>query len=67
MRPGLSSLILHIILFIILIPAIIHHIINSNTFGLITGFIVEGCWLTSAINDILYLAAQRKQDKQDKE
>ena len=67
MRPRLSSLILYVTLFIVLVPVVIHHIINSNTFGLAMGFIAEGCWITLVINDILYLAKQRKQYKQDKE
>lgn len=67
MKPGLGSLILHTILAIALTPVIAHHIINSNTFVLIMGFIAEGCWISLAINDILYLVRQHKQYKQDKE
>ena len=63
MKTRILMLIWHICLFLMLIPAIISHIINSNTFGLITGLIAEICWISLTIMDILKILELKANQK----
>ena len=66
MKSKIILLIIHILLIFVLIPAIITHATNSNTFGLVMGIISEFCWISLTILDVLDIRALKRKDTGDK-